>query len=272
MGQGTTTILTQLVADRMGIPMQAVTIAVPDTARVPNSGPTVASRTAMVVGRLVTRACDDLVGRLGGEPPRGAAIQNAIRAWHHDHPGQRLTGRARYSKPESIQWDEDKYRGDAYACYSWASHVAEVEVDLRTFAVRVVDYVALQEVGKVLNPTLARGQIQGGVVQGIGWALYEEVHLEDGVMTNNQMTNYVIPASGDLPPIRVYFEEQPSKHGPGGAKGIGELPMDGPAPAIVNAVCRALGVSINAIPLTPERLSQHLEADGRRCCAVAGSR
>ena len=263
MGQGTTTILAQLVSDRLGLPIESVTIAVPDTARVPNSGPTVASRTAMVVGQLVTRACDDLTGRLRGDAPlRATSLQDAIRAWHLANPGQRLRGRARYSKPESIHWDEEQYRGDAYACYSWASHVAEVEVDLRTFAVRVVDYVALQEVGKVLNPTLARGQIQGGVVQGIGWALYEEVHLQDGVMINNQMTNYIIPASGDLPPIRVYFEEQPSKYGPGGAKGLGELPMDGPAPAIVNAVCQALGVSLDAIPLTPERLGEHLEGSG----------
>ena len=108
---------------------------------------------------------------------------------------------------------------------------------------------------------LARGQIAGGVVQGIGWALMEEVVLQDGAMKNCQMTNYIIPTSGDLPPIRVYFEEQPSDFGPGGAKGIGELPMDGPAPAIVNAVCNALGVqSLNAIPLTPERLMTTMDS------------
>ena len=138
---------------------------------------------------------------------------------------------------------------------------ADVEIDLRTYCVRVTDFVALQEVGKVLNDTLARGQIAGGVVQGIGWALYEEVVLEDGGMVNSQMTNYIIPASADLPPIRVYFQEQPSPHGPGGAKGLGELPMDGPAPAVINAVCNALGASISSIPLTPERLMEHLEGE-----------
>ena len=140
-------------------------------------------------------------------------------------------GRAKYQKPASIKWDEDAYRGDAYACYAWAAYTADVEIDLRTYCVRVTDFVALQEVGKVLNATLAQGQIAGGVVQGIGWALYEQVVLEDGGMVNSQMTNYIIPAAADLPPIRVYFQEQPSPHGPGGAKGIGELPMDGPAPA-----------------------------------------
>ena len=140
--------------------------------------------------------------------------------------------------------------------------MAEVEVDLRTYVARVADYVALQEVGKVVNPTLATGQVQGGVAQGIGWALSEEVLLEDGAMSNSQFTNYIIPTAGDLPPIRVFFEEQPSQYGPQGAKGIGELPMDGPAPAVINAICDALGISINEIPLTPERLLEHLEGDG----------
>jgi CO/xanthine dehydrogenase Mo-binding subunit len=125
----------------------------------------------------------------------------------------------------------------------------------------VTDYVALQEVGKVVNPTLARGQVAGGVVQGIGWALMEEVVVEDGAMKNAQMTNYIIPGSADVPPIRVYFDENPSPFGPQGAKGIGELPIDGPAPAVINAVCDALGVQVNAIPATPERLMQVLSPE-----------
>ena len=261
MGQGTLTILTQIAADQLALPADAVFAALPDTSRVPNSGPTVASRTAMVVGKLVARSCDDLLEKLNaGKPaPTGAALQDAIRAWRRDNSGKRLLGRAKYEKPDSIQWDEENYRGDAYACYAWGAHTAEVEVDLRTYAVRVTDFTAVQEVGKVLNPTLARGQIQGGVAQAIGWALSEDVILEDGVMKNNQMTNYVIPGPGDLPPIRVHFEEQPAPFGPKGAKGLGEMPIDGPAPAVINAVCNALGTSLNAIPLTPERLMRHLE-------------
>jgi CO/xanthine dehydrogenase Mo-binding subunit len=124
--------------------------------------------------------------------------------------------------------------------------------------------VAVQEVGKVIHPTLATGQIQGGVVQGIGWALMEDVVLHEGAMKNHQLTNYVIPTAADLPPIRVFFEEQPAPFGPHGAKGIGELPMDGPAPAILNAVCHALGTNLTRVPLTPEHLLAHLEgeADG----------
>ncbi len=263
MGQGADTVLTQIVGDRLGLDPSQVSIATPDTARVPDSGPTVASRTTMVVGKLLEEACDDLVALVN--PSRvitGAAVQDAIRAWHAANPGRQLLGHAKYQTPPDIHWDEEHYRGDAYATYAWATHVAEVEVDLRTYVARVADYVALQEVGKVVNPTLATGQVQGGVAQGIGWALTEQVLLEDGAMSNSQFTNYIIPTAGDLPPIRVFFEEQPSRYGPQGAKGIGELPMDGPAPAVINAICDALGISINEIPLTPERLLEYLEGDG----------
>ena len=256
MGQGTQTILSQIAADRMGMSEDQIVVGTPDTSRVPNSGPTVASRTAMVVGRLIERACDELLEQL----PPGRSPTERIRDWHQKHPNQRLSGRAKYSKPESIQWDDKTYQGDAYAAYSWAVYVAEVEVDLRTYIARVTDFVALQEIGKVIHPTLARGQIQGGVVQGIGWALCEEVVNDDqGGMKNAQLTNYIIPTSADLPPIKVLFEEKPSQFGPHGAKGIGELPMDGPAPAIINAVCDAVGKpTINSIPLTPERLMEEM--------------
>lgn len=263
MGQGTTTILSQIVADRLGVSLDQVRVATPDTSQVPNSGPTVASRTAMVVGHLVEEACDDLLKQLG-VPARATRstvdIGEGIRAWRQANPGQKLVGRARYKKPETIHWDDQTYRGDAYASYSWATYVAEVEVDLRTYRTRVTDFVALQEIGRVINPTLATGQIAGGVVQGIGWALYESMILEDGAMKNCQMTNYVIPACNDLPPLRVFFEETPSRFGPGGAKGIGELPMDGPGPAIANAIHRAVGADIRHIPATPERLMESLEA------------
>ena len=106
----------------------------------------------------------------------------------------------------------------------------------------------MQEVGRVINPVLAAGQIEGGVAQAIGWALYENVVWREGRMANAQMTNYIMPTSIDLPPIRVFFEEMPYAHGPGGAKGIGELPMDGAAPAIANAVAHATGVDVTRDP------------------------
>src|SRR5213596_75823 len=202
MGQGTLTVFTQIAADRLGLATDDVVIAEADTARVPNSGPTVASRTTMVVGRLIERAADDLRHRLGlDEAARGAVVKQAIARWHQEHPGQRLLGEAVYERPPGISWDEERYQGDAYGAFAWAAYVADVEVDLRTYVTRVIDFVAVQEVGKVVNETLARGQIQGGVVQGIGWALMEECKFKDGSMINNQLTNYLIPTSDDVPPI-----------------------------------------------------------------------
>lgn len=255
MGQGTLTIFTGIAAERLGLEPDDVVIAEADTGRVPDSGPTVASRTAMVVGRLVERACDGLRETLAlSDETRGEPVREAIRAWHANHPGEDLSARARYESPPGVAWDEETYLGDAYSAYGWAAYVAEVEVDLRTWATRVIDFVAVQEVGTVLHEVLARGQVQGGVVQGIGWALMEECVWDEGAMTNASMTNYIIPTSDDVPPIRVAFEETPWAHGARGAKGLGELPIDGPAPAVVNAVADATGADPREIPLTPERL------------------
>jgi CO/xanthine dehydrogenase Mo-binding subunit len=270
MGQGTTTIFTQLAADRLGLDAERVAIAQPDTHRVPDSGPSVASRTAMVVGHLVERACDDLRRHLGlGNDARGEVVSAAIRAWYDDDGREtptELVGEAVYVQPSHVEWDEETYRGDAYGAFAWAAYVAEVEVDLRTCETRVTDFVTAQEVGRVLNQTLARGQIQGGVAQAISWALLEDVCWKDGAMQNAQLTNYIIPTSDDLPSIRVAFLEVPYEHGAQGAKGIGELPMDGPAPAIANALAHALGVETDRIPLTPERLLAELD---RRAASAA---
>ncbi len=170
-----------------------------------------------------------------------------------------LRATARYQPPPGLRWDDETYQGDAYGTYAWAVYVAEVSVDTTTWETRVDDFVAVQEVGKVINPVLATGQIEGGVAQAIGWALYERVVWREGRMVNGEMTNYIMPTSMDLPPIRVFFEEQPYAYGPSGAKGIGELPMDGPAPAILNAVAHATGADPRAIPMTPEALMALME-------------
>jgi CO/xanthine dehydrogenase Mo-binding subunit len=138
--------------------------------------------------------------------------------------------------------------------------VAEVAVDTASYEATVTDFVAVQEVGHVVHQVIAAGQIEGGVAQGIGYALYENVQWKDGQMVNNQMTNYIMPTAADIPPIRVLFAETPYAYGPGGAKGIGELPMDGPAPAICNAIENALGIAIDEIPATPEKLMEAMDA------------
>ena len=256
-GQGTNTILCQIAADTLGLPYEDVVIAQPDTHAVPNSGPTVASRTAMIVGKLVASAALGLKQTLTAsgllpEPFTLLEFRDACRKFISSRGT--LKSLSRYEAPPGVFWDDEKYQGEAYCAYAWAVYIAEVSVDLTTYSASVDDFVALQEVGKVLHPILAEGQIIGGVAQAIGLALYEKVVWQNGRMANGQLTNYIIPTSADVPPIRVFFEEHGNVHGAFGAKGIGELPMDGPAPAIINAVEHATGLSVNTIPLLPEDL------------------
>ncbi len=257
IGQGTNTVFSQIAGNALGVSDEIVEVFQPDTAHVPNSGPTVASRTVMVVGKLVESAAIGLKQTLQkekylGETYTEAQLKEAIQQYHAKKGELKVI--VEYEAPPNISWDDVKYQGEAYGSYAWAVYVADVEVDLITFETKVKDFVALQEIGRVIHPTLAAGQIEGGVAQGIGYAIYEKCVWDKGRLRNGQMTNYIMPTSADLPDIRVFFEEKPYQYGPAGAKGIGELPMDGPAPAILNAVDRATGLSVNAIPLLPEDL------------------
>ena len=262
-GQGTKTVLSQIAAEALRLPYENVSMAQPDTLEVPNSGPTVASRTVMVVGKLVQSAALGIAQTLVSSGLlREGYSPDAFRAACQQHVAKHgaIRSWSRYEAPSGIFWDDQAYRGEAYAAFAWAIYIAEVTVDLTTYSVSVDDFVALQEVGKVLHPLLARGQIIGGIAQGIGFSLYEKVVWQNGRMQNGQMTNYIMPTSSDLPPIRVFFEELGNIHGAYGAKGIGELPMDGPAPAIVNAIEDALGVPFDSIPLLPEDIMVGLAA------------
>ncbi|HTW59215.1 MAG TPA: xanthine dehydrogenase family protein molybdopterin-binding subunit [Terriglobales bacterium] len=271
-GQGTNTVLSQIAAETLRLPYEDVEIAQPDTEKVPNSGPTVASRTVMVVGKLVQSAASGILQTLlaSGSLHEGYS-RDDFRAACAKHIAERgeLKSWARYEAPSDIFWDDQKYRGEAYAAYTWAVYIAEITVDMASYGVTVDDFVALQEVGRVLHPVLARGQITGGVAQGIGFALYEKVAWRNGRMQNGQMTNYIMPTSADLPPIRVYFEELGNVHGAFGAKGIGELPMDGPAPAIVNAVADALDANFDSIPLLPEDIFEAMKQHPRASDSLA---
>ncbi|MGB0033869.1 MAG: xanthine dehydrogenase family protein molybdopterin-binding subunit [Candidatus Acidiferrales bacterium] len=263
MGQGTNTIFSQIVAEALGIDCDQIEIVQPDTAGVPNSGPTVASRTSMIVGKLVESAAFEIRSKLfasGALKPGYTKKEFGSACNQFIEKSGALKSFIKYEHPRDLHWDDESYRGDAYGAYAWAVYVAEVSVDMHTAEVRVDDFVAVQEVGKVINPILAAGQIEGGVAQGIGFALYENVVWQEGRMVNNQMTNYIMPTSMDVPPIRVFFEEIPYARGPAGAKGIGELPLDGTAPAIANAIADATGADIMRIPVTAEVLLEMLES------------
>jgi CO/xanthine dehydrogenase Mo-binding subunit len=261
MGQGATTTLAQMTADALGVPVDWVDVEAPDTWKVPNSGPTVASRTVLIVGGLLDRAARDLRRRLTG--PRGSfpATRHAMAAFaRRACAGQPdVRAEARYEPPPDITWDEKAYRGDAYPVYSYAAAAVDLEVDRSTFEVRVRKVTTAQDVGRAINPRLVEGQIIGGTAQGLGYALLEHAVYRDGIMQNPQLTNYIIPTFPDMPPVAVTLVEEPYSRGPGGAKGVGELPMDVPAPAVAAAIHRATGVWIPELPILPERIMRAID-------------
>jgi len=254
IGQGTETVFRQIAADAAGVPIERVDFAVPCTTHVPDSGPTVASRTVMVVGSIVELAAKELSARVCSEQQQGGGsfAEAADRLLARE--GE-ITLSKTYEQPPWVQWDEEHYKGDAYPCYGWGCDIAEVEVDLDTFEVTVLDFWSATDVGKAINPVMCKGQIEGGSLQAIGWAVSEDVTWREGHITNPRMTNYIIPTSLDAPHFHTILVEEPFEYGPGGgAKGIGELPMDGGAPAVAAAVEHATGISMRSLPLLPERL------------------
>ena len=244
IGQGTRTMHAQIVADALGIPYDRVEVAPADTALVPDSGPTVASRTCMIVGRILERCALEMKRKLGRLTPREYLRRHGP-----------LVITKSYEKPAEIEWDETAYQGDAYSAYGWACDVVELSVDRTTGEVRPLKMWTVSEIGKAIHPLLAAGQIEGGSAQGLAFALNEEVVMKDGRMANAQLTNYVIPTTLDTPPIDVAILERPYRHGPSGAKGVGEMPIDGPAAAVVNAL-RMAGYDVRVLPATPERLME----------------
>lgn len=260
IGQGTISMFAQIAAETLGIPYEWVDVAQPDTARVPNSGPTVASRTCMVVGGLVRDACMDLGRALAPEgrmPATREALASAARRACGDAAERSFV--ATYETPAGVSWDDATYRGDAYAAYAYAAVAVDLEIDRSTYEVTVRHLTTAHEVGKAINPLFVEGQIMGGVTQALGWALLENPVYSNGVMTNAQLTNYIIPTAMDTPPIDVSLIELPYARGPFGAKGVGEIPMDVPAPAVAAAVKHATGVLIDTLPILPERIARSLD-------------
>jgi CO/xanthine dehydrogenase Mo-binding subunit len=269
IGQGTNTLFAQVVSRALGVPEGLVEVEVPDTGKVPDSGPTVASRTCMVVGGLLERAArqlrDELVRVCGRVPRTRSGLREAGRRLCDGAPARRFE--AQYQTPPEIRWDEQAYRGDAYGVYGYGAVAVELEVDRLTYEVTARKLTAAVDVGKAVNPLLVEGQVMGGTVQALGYALLENVVYRDGSMLNAQLTNYTIPTSLDTPPLEVAIVEKPYSRGPGGAKGVGELPMDVPAPAVAAALHQATGLWLTELPILPERILEarrHAEADRQR--------
>jgi YD repeat-containing protein len=238
IGQGAITIFTQIAAQALGVEPSLVDVIDPSTDKVPDSGPTVASRTCMVVGGLVEQAAKQLRARLS-EGVREITVQ--------------------YQPPPGIAWDDETYTGAAYPVFGWACCMVDLTVDPDTYEVKVERCVQAIDVGKAINPVIVQGQIDGGTLQALGWALLENVVYRDGKVANANMTNMIVPTFADAPELETILVEVPYPFGPSGAKGVGEIPMDGPAAAVANALEDALGVPFDAIPILPEVIAEKVK-------------
>ena len=233
MGQGLSTTFTKIVAGVLDLPPERIIIELPDTSRVPDSGPTVASRSIMVVGELLRRA----------------AVM--LRAEWID--GEEQTIEQRYEHPGfMIPFDTDNFKGDAYPTYSWAASVVEVEIDTLTGYITIPGAWGSFDIGTPIDENIVTGQMEGGFVQSIGWAMMENCSPRNGKIGNKLLCDYIVPTALDVPNINIMFHINEYPEGPFGAKGAGEMSHVGGAPALIEAIQNALGVKINKLPFMPE--------------------
>ncbi len=274
MGQGMRTVLPQIAAETLGISVDYVNILPTNTTRVPDSGPTVASRATTMSGNAVKDAALQLKEKLISVAAeilkteknsitikKGKVFKNnseteltyqlLIKECERKRIGLAASG---WNHVRRLNFNPETGQGDAYCVYAYATNIAEVEVDTQTGEVKLLRIIAAHDVGKAVNPKMVEAQIEGGTLQGVGYALTEEIIRENGVIKNSQLSTYIIPTAVDIPEIIPVIVEDPYPDGPFGAKGFGEQPLMGVAPAIANAVCNALDISITELPMTPERI------------------
>jgi CO/xanthine dehydrogenase Mo-binding subunit len=252
IGQGMIMVLSQITAEALGCPVDAVRVVEADTSRVPDSGPTVASRTTVMSGNAIREAA--LKIRTAMQPftsDRGLSWNDAVMACVQNQVGLAAYG---WAVPPDTSFDLATGQGEPYICYSFSANVVELELDTATGESRVLRVHSAHDAGRVVNPTTGEGQVEGGVVQGLGYALMEEHLLKDGRIVNDQFSTYIIPTPMDTPDIKAILVEHSYPWGPYGAKGLGETPIIGIAPAVTAAIAHAGGIRLEEIPATPERV------------------
>lgn len=236
MGQGNRTTLAKIVADVLKLPYDQVTMDAPDTDATPDSGPTVASRTIMIVGFLLENAAKTLQ----------IQWQSGIEQEIVQH----------YKAPDYIVWDQEKLQGDAYPAFSWGATVTEVEVSPITYETTIKGVWNVFDVGKVIDERIISGQADGGVVQGLGYGYLENMEIKNGKVQQRNLTDYMVPTAVDVPDIVNEFIDNPFVFGPSGAKGAGELTLVGGAPSVASAIEQAIKRKVNKIPATPEYIME----------------
>ena len=236
IGQGIKTTFSKIVAQILEVPLERIKIENPDTDKVPNSGPTVASRSLMIVGKLLERASKKMKEQ-----------------WED---GKALVIEEHYQHTDMIPWDMETFQGDAYPTYSYGVNVVELEVDMLTAQSKLLGVWGVFDVGKTIDKTIMKGQAEGGMLQGLGYGSMEKMENINGTIRQASMTDYIIPTSKDTVPFGIEFVDNPYEGGPFGAKGAGELTLIGTAPAYEAAIEQAVSKDMYAIPVTPERLME----------------
>jgi CO/xanthine dehydrogenase Mo-binding subunit len=282
-GSGAMTAWCQIAASALGVPYDSVEISAADTAVGPFSLGSFASRSTYVVGNAVLDAArklraevlgaaaaqydlrpedldmvdGNLIERGTGE--RLAGISDVARAAIHSRGGRELIAVGSWDSPSELQAPDRRY-GNESAAYDFTCHAVEVQVDRATGAFKILDYAAATDAGTIINPIGAKGQIEGGLAQGLGYAVTESMEFADGQPINPNFSDYRIPSIADMPPFKHEFVPSYEETGPMGAKAVGEIAVDPVAPALANAIFDAVGVRIRSLPITPEKILKELRA------------
>jgi CO/xanthine dehydrogenase Mo-binding subunit len=244
MGQGPKTTFRKVAARILGIHPEDISFENPDTDKVPDSGPTVASRTMMVVGYLLQQAAEQLRDQ-----------------WK---PGEAQEVDVGYKMPPGMKWDQNSLTGDAYASFGWGVNVVEVEVDPVSWELHITGAWGVYDVGVAIDERVVHGQIHGGMSQALGYGYLEKLEVDErGVFKQASMADYIVPTSLDLPRTGAATVDNPYEYGPFGAKGMGEMVHDGGHAALAAAVSQALGTNCDRIPLSPETILRMIEDENR---------
>lgn len=279
IGQGSNTVLAQIVAEELGVSFEDVQVISADTAVTPDGGATSASRQTYISGNAALLAAKEAKKVLLAEAATlfGVDIEEIImenrlvyaRGNENDakkieeimvscrNKGKMTIGHGWFN-PDTTSLDPETGQGNPYGAYAFATQVVEVEVDTETGQVEVLNIFAAHDVGKAIHPTHVEAQIEGGSVTGLGYGLYEEVKKNEGKIKTPSFATYLIPTAMDVPQIYPLIIEEPASSGPFGAKGVGEPALIPTAAGIANAVYNAVGIRITDLPITPEKVLSEL--------------
>ena len=278
IGQGSNTVFCQILAEELGISMKDIQVAPVDTDVSPFCQGTGASRVTVLGGNAVKMAAVDARQQLlkqaadmleanpadlemkdgqiyvKGSPVKKIPVAEVAYQAVFKQGGVPIIGNGKYVVPDSVTRSDKNFYGNSSIAYTFSTHVAEVTVDPDTGKVEVLNIWDVEDVGKAINPMACEGQIEGAVMQAIGYSLSEEYIWQEGKLRNPNFTDYKMPVAPDIPRIRCYFIERENPGSPYGAKGVGESAILPTTPAIANAIYKAIGVRLKDLPITPEKV------------------